>query len=79
MQFAKLMGAQVAVTSSNNDKLQRARSLGADFTVNYRTHPEWSKSIWEWTNRQGVDHVIEVGGPGSLEQSMKAVAAEGHI
>jgi len=79
MQFAKLMGAQVAVTSSNDDKLQRARSLGADLTVNYRTHPEWSKSIWEWTNRQGVDHVIEVGGPGSLEQSMKAVAAEGHI
>jgi NADPH:quinone reductase-like Zn-dependent oxidoreductase len=79
LQFAKLLGAKVIVTSSNDQKLQRAIALGADFGVNYGTTPEWSKSVWSWTNGQGVDHVIEVGGPGTLEQSMKAVAAEGHI
>lgn len=79
LQFAKLMGAKVAVTSSSDAKLLKAQSLGADYTVNYRTNPDWSKAIWGWTNRQGVDHVIEVGGPGSLEQSMKVVSAEGHI
>jgi NADPH:quinone reductase-like Zn-dependent oxidoreductase len=79
LQFAKLMDASVAVTSSSDEKLLRAQNLGADLTVNYRTNPDWSKSIWDWTGRRGVDHVIEVGGPGSLEQSMKAVGADGHI
>jgi NADPH:quinone reductase-like Zn-dependent oxidoreductase len=79
LQFAKLMNAKVAVTSSSDAKLQRAMDLGADLGVNYTTTPQWSKPIWEWTHGQGVDHVIEVGGPGTLDQSMRAVAAEGHI
>lgn len=79
LQFAKLMGATVAITSSSDRKLERAMSLGADFGVNYRTTPEWSKSIWNWSGSRGVDHVVEVGGPGTLEQSMKSVSAGGHI
>jgi NADPH:quinone reductase-like Zn-dependent oxidoreductase len=79
LQFAKLMGARVAITSSCDHKLQRAMSLGADFGVNYRSSPEWSKSIWTWTEGKGVDHVVEVGGPGTLDQSMKSVSADGHI
>lgn len=79
LQFAKLMGAKVVVTSSNQDKLARALALGADYTVNYRETPDWSRLVWEWTGKRGVDHVVEVGGPGTLEQSMKSVAADGHI
>ena len=79
LQFAKRMGARVIVVSSSDEKLERAKSLGADSGINYRENPEWSKLVWEWTARRGVDHVIEVGGPGTLEQSMKSVAPEGHI
>lgn len=79
LQFAKLHGAKVVVTSSSDEKLSRAMALGADYGINYRTSPEWSRLVWEWSDRRGVDHVIEVGGPGTLEQSMKSVAADGHI
>ncbi len=79
LQIAKAAGANVIVTSGSDEKLQRAKSLGADAVVNYRTHPEWSNEVWSLTNGKGVDHVIEVGGPGTLDQSMKSVAASGHI
>jgi NADPH:quinone reductase-like Zn-dependent oxidoreductase len=79
LQIAKAMGATVIATSSSDDKLQRARTLGADHTVNYRHHPDWGERVREWTGGSGVDHVVEVGGPGTLAQSMAAVAIGGHI
>jgi NADPH:quinone reductase-like Zn-dependent oxidoreductase len=73
------MGARVVITSSDDRKLERAQSLGADHTVNYKTHPQWSEQVWKWSEGRGVDHVVEVGGPGTLEQSMRSVAGSGHI
>ena len=79
LQIAKAMGATVIATSSSDNKLERARSLGANHTINYRHHPEWGTRVRGWTGGSGVDHVIEVGGPGTLPQSMAAVAIGGHI
>lgn len=79
LQIAKMMGATVAITSSSDEKLARARALGADFTVNYRDTPEWGSVIAEWAGGRGVDHVVEVGGPGTLAQSINAVRVGGHI
>lgn len=79
LQIAKLMGAKVAITSSSDEKLQRAKDLGADFVLNYRQEPNWGKVVKEWTGGRGADHVIEVGGPGTLAQSIDAVRFGGHI
>ncbi|MGI4879406.1 MAG: zinc-dependent alcohol dehydrogenase family protein [Janthinobacterium lividum] len=79
LQIAKLMGATVAISSSSGDKLERAKSLGADFTVNYREQENWGSVVREWTGGRGVDHVVEVGGPGTLAQSIDAVRVGGHI
>ncbi|NDV85469.1 zinc-binding dehydrogenase [Aurantimonas aggregata] len=79
LQIAKMFGATVAITSSSDDKLERARALGADFTLNYRTEPEWGRAVRDWTGGRGVDHVVEVGGPGTLAQSIEAVRIGGHI
>lgn len=79
LQFAKLMGASVVATSSSDEKLERARALGADHTVNYKIHADWGARVREWTGGRGVDHVIEVGGPGTLPQSIAAVRVGGHI
>lgn len=79
LQFAKLAGARVIITSSSDEKLERARQLGADDTVNYRTVPDWSARVHELTNKLGVDHVIEVGGSGTLEKSLESVRYGGQI
>ena len=79
LQIAHAMGARVVVTSSSDDKLARARALGADHTVNYRTDPDWGRTVREWTGGRGVDHVVELGGPGTLPQSIEAVRVGGHI
>ena len=79
LQIAKAMGATVVATSSSDEKLERARALGADHTINYRQHPDWGARVWQWTGGSGVDHVVEVGGPGTLAQSITAVAIGGHI
>jgi len=79
LQLAKAMGAQVAITSSSDEKLERARKLGADFIVNYKQQPEWGKAVLDWTGGRGVDHVVEVGGPGTLGQSIQAVRMGGSI
>lgn len=79
LQIAKQVGARVVITSSDDRKLERARSLGADHCINYKTFPNWSEQVWKWTEGRGVDHVVEVGGPGTLEQSMRSVAGGGHI
>ncbi|MEI5688396.1 zinc-dependent alcohol dehydrogenase family protein [Sphingomonas kyungheensis] len=78
LQIAKAMGARVAITSSSDDKLERAKALGADFTVNYRTDEDWGQTVFDWAEG-GVDHVVEVGGPGTLAQSITAVRVGGHI
>src|SRR5882762_6985038 len=79
LQFAKSMGATVIATSSSDEKLERARSLGADHTVNCRRHKEWGSQVLELTSGRGVDHVIEVGGPDTLPQSIQACRIGGHI
>ena len=79
LQFAKLMGARVIATSSSNEKLERLRSRGAEHTINYHETPEWGKAVKALTDGKGVDHVIEVGGPSTLPQSIDAVKIGGHI
>jgi len=79
LQFAKMMGARAIVTSSSDEKLVRARALGADHTINYRQHPDWAEQVLERTGGRGVDHVVEVGGPETLPQSISACRIGGHI
>lgn len=79
LQFAKLFGARVIATTSSNDKANRLKALGADDTVNYRTTPDWNVAVRDLTAGRGVDRVIEVGGAGTLEKSLKSVAAEEQI
>ena len=79
LQFAVALGARVVISSSDDDKLRRARELGAAFTINYRTHPDWEKEVWRWTGQRGVDHVIELGGPGTLGKSLASAAAGGTV
>ncbi len=79
LQFAKTLGAETFLISSSNDKLNKAKSLGADHLLNYREVPDWEKWCRKVTNGLGVDHVIEVGGPNTLEKSFRAVRAGGHI
>ncbi|NLP64940.1 zinc-dependent alcohol dehydrogenase family protein [Paraburkholderia sacchari] len=79
LQLAKAMGATVIATSSSDEKLERALQLGADHTINYRSEPQWATKVLEFTNGRGVDHVVEVGGPGTLEQSILATRVGGHI
>jgi len=79
LQIAKRMGATVLATSSSDAKLERLRGLGADHTINYRQHEDWGTRARDWTGGRGVDHVIEVGGPGTLAQSITAVRVGGHI
>jgi len=79
LQLARAAGARVIVTSSSDDKIARARALGADAGVNYKRTPEWDKEILALTQGRGVDHVIELGGPGTLARSMRSVGYAGHI
>lgn len=79
LQFAKAMGATVIATSSSDAKLERLKALGADHVINYRSVPKWGSAAREWTGGRGVDHVIEVGGAGTLPQSLSAVRVGGHI
>jgi NADPH:quinone reductase-like Zn-dependent oxidoreductase len=79
LQIAKAMGAMVIATSSSDAKLERLRALGAAHTINYKTTPEWGEAVMAATGGRGVDHVVEVGGPGTLPQSIAAVRVGGHI
>ncbi|WP_347330771.1 zinc-dependent alcohol dehydrogenase family protein [Marinimicrobium locisalis] len=79
VQLAKMMGANVIATSSSDSKLERLKELGADHVINYKTEPEWGKKVLELTGGRGADHIVEVGGPGTLPQSIQAVAIGGHI
>ncbi|MFJ4347319.1 NAD(P)-dependent alcohol dehydrogenase [Pseudomonas sp. NPDC089401] len=79
LQFAKLAGATVIATSSSDAKLERLKALGADHLINYKATPAWGEKVRELTGNRGVDHVIEVGGPATLEQSMIAARIGGHV
>jgi NADPH:quinone reductase-like Zn-dependent oxidoreductase len=79
LQFAKAMGASVIVTSSSDAKLERARALGADHGINYRRCPDWARRVMELTDGRGADQVVELGGPGTLGQSIDAVRLGGLI
>jgi NADPH:quinone reductase-like Zn-dependent oxidoreductase len=79
LQFAKIHGARVIITSSSDEKLARARELGADETVNYNITPDWEKQVYELSDRTGVEHVVEVGGAGTLPKSLQAVRIGGRI
>ena len=79
LQIAKLMGARVIATSSSDKKLERLRALGAAHTINYKKDPEWGGTVRQLTGGQGVDHVVETGGPGTLAQSIVAVRTAGRI
>lgn len=79
LQFAKMHGCRVIATSSSDEKLKRVRDLGADETINYKTTPEWDREALRLTNGAGVDHVVEVGGAGTLPRSINAARVEGLI
>lgn len=79
LQFAKALGARVFITSSFDEKLARALEMGATAGVNYRTNAAWDKWAREQTGGTGVDIVVEVGGAGTLDSSVKAVRIGGHI
>jgi NADPH:quinone reductase-like Zn-dependent oxidoreductase len=79
LQFAKLAGARTILTSSSDAKLTRARELGANELINYKTTPEWDRRVRELTDGAGVDHVVEVGGAGTLNRSLRAVRTGGRI
>jgi NADPH:quinone reductase-like Zn-dependent oxidoreductase len=79
VQFARMHGARVIATSSSDDKLARARELGAGETVNYRETPDWDKEVLRLTGGEGVDHVVEVGGAGTLAKSVNAARVGGLV
>ena len=79
LQFARLLGARVIGTSGSDAKLERARTLGLSEGINYRTTPEWGERVRQLTGGVGVDHIVEVGGAGTLGQSLRAVRTGGHV
>lgn len=79
LQFAKAMGARVIATSSSAEKIERLKALGADHVINYKETPAWGAAALALTNGVGVDHVVEIGGAGTLDQSMMATRVGGHI
>jgi NADPH:quinone reductase-like Zn-dependent oxidoreductase len=79
LQFAKMHGARVIVTSSSDQKLAKAKRLGADEIINYKKTPAWDQEVLYLTNRIGVDHVVEVGGAGTLSKSLNSVRIGGHV
>jgi NADPH:quinone reductase-like Zn-dependent oxidoreductase len=79
LQFARILGARVIATSSSDAKLEHVKKLGASDVINYKTTTDWGLKVRELTGRMGVDHVVEVGGAGTLAQSLEAVRVGGRI
>lgn len=79
LQIARLAGARVIATSSSDEKLERALALGASDGINYQTHPKWDERVRELTGGLGVDHIVEVGGAGTLGLSFRSVRRGGNI
>ncbi len=79
LQIAKLKGATVIATSSSDEKLAKAKEMGADHTINYRTTPDWHKEVLRLTEKRGVDHVVEVGGGGTINKSISSTCFNGQV
>jgi NADPH:quinone reductase-like Zn-dependent oxidoreductase len=79
LQFAKIAGARVIITSSSDDKLKRVKEMGVSDVINYKKTPDWEKAALELTNGGGVDHLVELGGAGTLSRSFKACKIGGTI
>ena len=79
LQFAAIAGAKTIITSSSDAKLERAKQLGAAECINYKATPDWQQQVLELTDGGGVDHVVEVGGVGTLEKSLQAVRIGGTV
>jgi NADPH:quinone reductase-like Zn-dependent oxidoreductase len=79
MQWSKMLGARVGITSSSDDKLARLRELGADFTINYKTTPDWHAEALKLTGGKGVDVVFNTVGIGEMERAIRACASNGRI
>lgn len=79
VQLAKAAGARVIITSSSDAKLEKARALGADATINYKSRPEWAEAVAELTGGAGAEQIVDLGGPGTLPQSYQAVGHGGEI
>jgi NADPH:quinone reductase-like Zn-dependent oxidoreductase len=79
VQLAKLAGARVIATSGSDEKIEKLHALGVDEAINYKTNPEWDVKVLELTGKTGVDHLIEVGGAGTLARSVKAARVGGHV
>ena len=79
LQFARMHGARCIITSSSDEKLELARGMGADETINYRRDPDWGKAVQAATYGRGADIVVEVGGAGTLEKSLEAVRTGGSV
>ena len=79
LQISKAFGANVIITSSSNEKLERAKKMGADHLINYKNNPDWEQSVLEITNGQGVDNVLEVGGAGTFEKSIASAKVYGTV
>ncbi len=79
LQFASVYGARTIITSSSDEKLNRAKELGADDLINYKEREDWDKAVLNLTSRNGVDYVVEVGGAGTLQRSVNAVKMGGQV
>ncbi len=79
LQFAKAAGCRVISTSSSDEKLEKLKALGADELINYKTTPDWASEALKLTDGLGVDVIVEIGGAGTLPQSINAIRVGGHI
>jgi len=79
LQFGRMAGARIILISSSDAKLERARAMGAHETINYKTHPDWEKRVWELTHGRGVNLTLEVGGTGTLSKTLRATGYAGHV
>jgi NADPH:quinone reductase-like Zn-dependent oxidoreductase len=79
LQFAKILGGRIIITSSSDEKLERAKAMGAHETINYKTYPEWQEQVWQLTRQEGVDQVVEVGGAGTLDRSLRSARVGGRV
>ncbi|MGI9503123.1 MAG: zinc-dependent alcohol dehydrogenase family protein [Geminicoccaceae bacterium] len=79
LQFAKMQSARTILTSSSDEKLERAKALGADHVINYRSEPDWDKRAKKITEGRGVDHIVDIGGADTLEKSIAAIRPSGMI
>lgn len=79
LQFASVLGCRTIITSSSNEKLMCAKELGADDLINYIEREDWDQAVLDLTEKRGVEHVVEVGGAGTLQKSVNAVKMGGHV